>query len=157
MTDTTTAAAPAEQPTEVPEAGNTAESAPPTEAEESTPMDPSLGKARKEAASYRERLRKAEAERDTASTTIASLRRQIVDGQVTALGIKPAALWAAGHSLEDLLDEDGNVDTGLVEAAVTAARESLGLGKFGGSADQGGNKNRLPEKGPDGWGSLLKP
>ena len=89
--------------------------------------DPAVGKARKEAANYRERLRSTEGERDTANATIDTLRRQIIDGQAEALGIKPAAFWASGANLADLLSDDGGVDSDLVTAAATAARDTLGL------------------------------
>ena len=89
--------------------------------------DPAVGKARKEAASYRERLRSTEGERDTANATIDTLRHQMIDGQVESLGIKPAAFWASGANLADLLTVDGGVDSNLVTEVATAARAMLGL------------------------------
>ena len=114
-------------------------------------------KARKEAANYRERLRSTEAERDLANGQVVALQRQIIDGQAEALGIKPAALWASGTTLADLLSDDGSVDPDLVTEAATAARDTLGLPRFSGSADGGRGKSITPAApGPENWGSLLK-
>lgn len=100
---------------------------PDTDTPEAEATDPAVGKARKEAASYRERLRSTEGERDTANATIDTLRHQIIDGQVESLGIKPAAFWASGANLADLLTVDGGVDSDLVTEVATAARAMLGL------------------------------
>ena len=106
-----------------PDAGAT----PAAETPDTEATDPAVGKARKEAASYRERLRSTEGERDTANATIETLRRQIIDGQVESAGIKPAAFWASGANLADLLTVDGGVDSDLVTEVATAARAMLGL------------------------------
>lgn len=114
-------------------------------------------KARKEAANYRERLRSTEAERDTAHGQIEALQRQIVDGQITATGLKPEAFWAAGVTLADLTADDGSIDPDLVTEAANTAREKLGITRFRGDADQGaGRAATTPPAGPENWGSLLK-
>ena len=128
-----------------------------TAATEHDTANPQAAKARKEAANYRERLRSTEGERDTARTQVETLQRQIIDGQVEALGIKPAALWASGADLADLLSDDGSVDSDLVTEAATAARDTLGLPRFTGSGDGGRGKSLTPAApGPENWGSLLK-
>ena len=150
MTNTITTETTEEQPdTETTDAEATGD--------ETTTTDPAVGKARKEAANYRERLRSTEGERDTARTQVEALQRQIIDGQVEALGIKPAAFWAAGTTLADLLSDDGSVDSDLVTEAATAARDTLGLPRFTGSGDGGRGKSSTPAApGPENWGSLLK-
>ena len=152
MTNTTTTAETTEEQTtpETPDAEAAA-------GDETTTTDPAVGKARKEAANYRERLRSTEGERDIANATIDTLRRQIIDGQAEALGIKPAAFWASGANLANLLSDDGSVDSDLVTEAVTAARDTLGLPRFSGSGDGGRRDSATPAApGPENWGSLLK-
>lgn len=125
--------------------------------DETTTTDPAVNKARKDAAGYRQRLRDTEGERDTANATIDTLRHQMIDGQVESLGIKPAAFWAAGTTMADLLSDDGGVDSDLVAEAATAARDTLGLPRFSGTADGGRGKSFTPAaSGPENWGSLLK-
>ena len=81
-------------------------------------------KAGKEAAKYRRRLREAETERDSAREQMDALRRQVAE---SASGLdKPAALWAAGVSLDDLFTEQGTLDHDAIAAAVETVRETLG-------------------------------
>lgn len=124
--------------------------------EDEAPDDSGVKKARKEAAGYRERLRKTETERDSATDLVSSLRKQIIDGQVTGMGMKPAALWAAGFSVGDLLNNEGLIDSTRVASAAAEARETLGLSKFGGGAD-GGKRGGTPEKPAAQWDDLLNP
>lgn len=123
------------------------------DADDETPDDSGVKKARKEAAGYRERLRKTETQRDTATELVNSLRKQIIDGQVTELRMKPAALWAAGFSVDDLLNEDGLVDTDRVSNAAKDARAILGIASFGGTVD-GGKRGTPPAKTAE-WNDLL--
>jgi hypothetical protein len=85
--------------------------------------------AGKEAARYRSRLRATEAERDELAATLTASRRALAEHHAAAAGIRPAALWAAGTELEDLLDAEGEVSGDLVTAAATAASEKLGLAR----------------------------
>jgi len=80
-----------------------------------------------EAARYRRKLRTVEGERDALAGQLDATRRGIVDAQAAGLGIRPAALWAAGAELDELLADDGSVDAGKVEQAVRAAKGVLGL------------------------------
>ena len=81
----------------------------------------------REAAKYRRRLRAAEAERDRLSEQVGALQRAEVERLATADDLRPAALWASGAELADLLTADGTVDEAKVSAAVAAAREQLGI------------------------------
>lgn len=93
----------------------------PAEAHEDAP------KAVREAAKYRRQLREVEGERDTLRAQLDAMRRAAVDAMADAAKVKPAALWASGAQLDDLLDEAGVVDPAKVTAAIAAARTSLGI------------------------------
>lgn len=81
----------------------------------------------KREARYRVQLREAEAERDQLAATVEALQRSEVE-RIAGKTIKqPAALWAAGVALADLLGDDGRVDTAKVESAAADARANLGL------------------------------
>lgn len=104
----------------------------------------------REAAKYRRQLREVEGERDTLAGQLDALRRaeaeriaaqgvevvaRVTAGPMagrpmrsyTVPGIKPAALWASGAQLGDLLADDGTVDPEKVAEAVKTARDVLGL------------------------------
>lgn len=78
-------------------------------------------------AKLRHRAQTAEAERDGLATQLAAMQRSAIDSHVTGMGMKPAALWASGAKLEDLLGEDGVPDEKKVQAAAQAAKETLGV------------------------------
>lgn len=80
-----------------------------------------------EAAKYRRRLRDAEAERDQLAQRVESMQRAEVERLATAADLRPAALWASGLELADLLSDDGTVDAAKVSTAIGAAREQLGI------------------------------
>lgn len=84
-------------------------------------------RASREAARYRRQLRDVEGERDALRAQLDAIRRVEVDAQVARLGVKPAAVWASGVTLADVVAEDGTVDADRVAAAVAAARERFGL------------------------------
>lgn len=81
----------------------------------------------REAAKWRGRLREVEAERDSLAGKVEALQRAQVDAHITALGTKPAAVWASGAQLSDLVGEDGTPDQEKIAAAVAVAREQLGI------------------------------
>lgn len=83
----------------------------------------------REAAKYRRRLREAEAERDQLAERIEAMTRAEVERLATADSLRPAALWASGVELADLVAEDGTVDGSKVSAAIGVAREQLGIAK----------------------------
>lgn len=88
-------------------------------------------KAGKEAAKYRTRLRETEAERDALAEKVTALRRAAVDDRVKAHKVPTEGFWASGVTLEELLDEDGNLDDEKVKAAADQAVEKLGLERIG--------------------------
>jgi hypothetical protein len=81
----------------------------------------------REAAKWRKQLREVEAQRDSLVGTVQALQRAQVDAAVAATGLKPAALWASGAQLSDLVADDGTPDQAKITAAVAAAREQLGI------------------------------
>lgn len=85
------------------------------------------GKPNREAAKLRHRAQTAEAERDALATQLEAMQRAAIDSHVGTMGMKPAALWASGAELGDLLAEDGTPDTAKVAAAAQAAKEALGV------------------------------
>lgn len=95
---------------------------------EGTPTDP---KAAKEAARYRRQLRAAESERDALAEQVTALRRAAVEDRVKAQKVPVEGFWASGVTLEELLDEDGNLDDEKVKAAADNAVETLGLERIG--------------------------
>lgn len=80
-----------------------------------------------EAKRYRLRLRETEAERDQLAHRLEALQRQAVEAHAVAAGIRPAALWASGAQIADLLDDDGTIDADRVRDACETATTELGL------------------------------
>lgn len=115
-----------------------------------------VAKARREAASYRTKLRETEQARDAAHGTVTALRRQVAEHMAAAEGIKPDALWAAGYTPDDLANDQGGIDAEKVADAVSHTRERLGISRFSGVADQGAH-GRLTPKADESptWGNLL--
>ncbi len=101
----------------------------PTEPPQEPQDEPDDAQGGKEAAKYRRRLRETEAERDQLRERLDSLQRTEVERIASATVAKPAALWAAGTKLEDVLDDAGNVDQRKVTEAITAASDALGLSR----------------------------
>lgn len=85
----------------------------------------------RQAAKLRKRAQVAEGERDQLRDQLAALQRQQVDQQVTAAGIKPAAIWAAGTELAELLADDGTINAEAVTAAIERAHAELGVTPVG--------------------------
>lgn len=77
-------------------------------------------------ARYRRQLRQAEGERDQLRDRVESMQRAEAERLAAAEISRPAAIWAAGTQLADLLDLDGNVDPGLVAEAASRAADLLG-------------------------------
>lgn len=108
-------------------------------------------KLRKESAGYRDRAKAAE-------TAVTALQRQQVETHAAAAGLKPAALWATTELAEVLNPETGEVDFGQVNAAVKAARESLGIPK-GVPITRGGfsSGSGVPQGTPKGFAAAFAP
>lgn len=84
------------------------------------PDDPGTDGGDREAAKYRRRLRETEAERDTLTASVDSLRRQLVDNLAAPALVDPGDLWRLGVDLADLLADDGAVDVDKVNGAIEA-------------------------------------
>ena len=99
-----------------------------TPEEEPDEADDNTSKAGKEAAKYRVRLRETEAERDTLTAKVEQLQRGMIESLAANEGrlSSPEIIWASGTEIADLLDDDGNIDTGKVNDAVEAT-----VGKYG--------------------------
>lgn len=84
---------------------------------------------RRKSAGYRERAQAAEqqlAALQGAEERLAALQRKTVESQITAAGMRPAAVFAVAE-LDDLLAADGTVDTDKLVAAMASARDTLGI------------------------------
>jgi len=102
-----------------------------------------------EAKRYRLRLREAEATRDQLAAQVEAMQRAEAERIAAATVIQPASIWAAGTTVADVLDDDGNVDPEKVKAATITAAESLGLArtKSGAFSPYAG---RVPQSRPRG-------
>lgn len=83
-------------------------------------------KLRRESAGLRDRAKAAEDQLAERADRLAAVQRQSVDRQISAAGMRPAAVWAVA-TLDDVLADDGTVDTDKVAAAMAAARQTLGI------------------------------
>lgn len=125
MTESTTDAR--TEPTDVLEDVQEPPQEPADEAQEAEPQDEQdpAAAARREAASYRRKLRDTEGERDRLAETVAGYQRREVEA-LAELGrghdrmASGADLWTAGVRVTDLLDESGAVDVEKAHAAVVA-------------------------------------
>lgn len=109
----------------------------------------------RDAAKYRRRLRETESERDTLAAQVEALQRAAIEAQAANEAIKPAALWASGVQLAELLTDNGTVDTEKVMAACTTARELLGLGPRGSNRVPGEGSHVAPPAGINGREGML--
>lgn len=149
MSDDTTAEA-TETPPETPADGPSDDTGTDT-----TPSDP---KAAREAARYRTRLREAEAERDALAEKVTALRRAAVDEKVKAHKVPTEGFWASGVTLEELLDEDGNLDDEKVKAAADTAVQRLGLERVGVHMRPVPSEGRTTNpSGSQGWKAAFAP
>lgn len=71
---------------------------------------------------YRQRLRETEAERDTLLQRLQGMQRNEVQRLVSDRLADPADLWRDAN-LEDMLDDDGNIDTAKVDAHISTLLE----------------------------------
>jgi hypothetical protein len=90
---------------------------------------------RKEAASYRRRLRDSESETERLAQRVAEMQRTAVEAQVSGPGklADGSDIWLSGVKLEDLLDDDGAINAEKVDEALQRAL-----------ADHPGWKERTP-------------
>ncbi|MFE5340721.1 hypothetical protein ACFQ80_10885 [Isoptericola sp. NPDC056578] len=87
------------------------------------------GRPDREAARYRTRLRAAEAERDQLAERVTAMQRAEVERIAGERIVSGSAIWAAGTTLDDVLDDDGQVDPEKVADAVKQAQADLGLAR----------------------------
>ncbi|MEU2199678.1 hypothetical protein [Isoptericola sp. NPDC019482] len=142
MADTT------ESPTEAPEAVQEAPDAP-AEA-------PEPGKAGREAAKYRTQLRETEAERDTLRETVSALRREQAEAALDKTLAKPDSFWLTGATVDDYIDDTGNLDRSRLVADAQSAVNKQGLAsfkRFAGHADQGARP--VEKSGGTTWQDVL--
>jgi hypothetical protein len=116
----------------------------------------------REAASYRRRLREAEAERDQLREQVDRLQRVEVARIASGAGLAVAEdVWMHGATLEALRGDDGGIDSATVEGVVEAILKDrpglrgqpggdLGIGRGAGARDT----TRAPKV---GLSALLKP
>lgn len=108
----------------------------------------------REAAKNRRRYMAERDRADAAEALVEALQRRDIDRLALEANIRPAALWATGVQVADLVDQAGLPDPELVGAAVQAAVKHLGLdvGRVGFSLFNGEPhpprpESRLPDAG----------
>lgn len=117
----------------------------------------------REAAKYRRRLRDTEAERDALKDQLTTMRRQAVDQAVAehGRGVTSAAMWAAGVEVDELIGDDGSIDTTKVLDAIESTRTTLGIASMpaGPSSDGQGNTGVLIHQpgSASGWVDAFSP
>jgi|SRR5699024_10968677 len=115
------------------------------------------GKAGRDAAKYRTRLREAEAERDALTARLETMQKAEAERLAEHHIARGSGLWAA-FELADMLDEDGNVDPAKVATAAKSAQEQLGLSesRHGGRAPLAGRTPAL-DAGPSRFEAAFGP
>jgi hypothetical protein len=93
---------------------------------EATPLDDNPNH---EAAKWRVQYREAEAQRDALAAQLDAVRRDQIGAMATTMGLKPAALWASGVEISNLLTDAGTIDPAKVREAAEGARAELGITK----------------------------
>ncbi|MGQ9349726.1 hypothetical protein [Mycolicibacterium gilvum] len=112
-------------------------------------------KLRKQNASLRDRARTAEA-------AMTAMQQRAADEAIKAAGLRPAAVWAVA-ALDDVTAQNGTVDAAKLNAAMTAAREQLGVGQPRRSAPRPGAGSELrsgagvPQQKPRGFAAAFGP
>ncbi|MGN7155437.1 hypothetical protein ACTHRK_04875 [Dietzia cercidiphylli] len=129
----------------------------PTEAPADDQPQPE-NKAGKEAAKYRTRLRETEAQRDALAEQVTALRRAAVDDRVKAHKVPTEGFWASGVTLEELLDDDGNLNDDKIKTAADTAVETLGLERIGARGPYVPKEGRTTSPRPtQSWESAFSP
>lgn len=136
------------------------EPAVPSAEELETTDDADIGKARKDAAKYRTRLRETEAERDQLRDQLAAQRRAIVDWRAAnrnSGSVDPALLDAAGINIDELLDvENGHLDMSAVDTFISATVERFNLAK-GFTPNRGQGQSGGAQAGPASLADAFRP
>jgi hypothetical protein len=119
---------PTEHTTEHPTA-TTSDEAPPDETttSTSTEQDGDHPRPSHREAKYRRALRETEAERDQLRERVEAMQRAEAERLASDQLARPAALWATGITLAELLDDNGAVSPDKVNAAAQHAADQLGV------------------------------
>lgn len=99
------------EPTETPDAT--------TEAPEATD-DRGSNEARK----YRKRAQEAEAERDSLRERLSTMQRNEIQRMASDKLVDPTDLWSTGATVNDYLDDDGNLDPDKLNTAIGVILEA---------------------------------
>lgn len=113
-----------------PESGESVDDDTNTAATDTDEDRPDTPDAVKEARKYRRRAQTAEAERDALKTRLEVLQRGEVERLVADRLADPADVWRDGATLDNLLDEDGNIDPRRVDeltSSLLAAHSHWGI------------------------------
>jgi hypothetical protein len=144
---------PGEQPPE-PEPPEPAEAEPDSRAPE--PEGDDIAAVRREAATYRRRLRDAEAERDALRDQVDRRDRADAERLAGQTMESPADLWTGGVQLADLRDEDGALSSERVDEAVAGVLATRPHWRKRGPGFDGGAR-QSPEQAPaHPFGEALK-
>lgn len=95
--------------------------------EQDTGGDSAEGDAQKQPGRFRERLAAAESERDRLTEVLLAQRDAIFESEVTAAGMKPELLRAAGMGVGDYVTAAGLIDIAALAEAIETKRLELGL------------------------------
>lgn len=128
-----------EAPQEAPEASEATPTAPkPAPPAEQPPADPEAevedkgdektDKVGNEAAKYRRQLRSTEAERDTLTGTVDTLRKQLINQNLPRISkVNGDALWATGRTPDEFFTDAGEIDTDKLSTAIKETHQALGI------------------------------
>lgn len=106
-----------------------------------------------ESKKYRKRAQDAEQAHQELQDRHTNLIRSVAEHQAHKAGVNAAALWGAGTTPGDLLDDDGNLDYSKIDQAAHTARRHFGLGQ--------GVENPLQGRGASGppsedWADIFR-
>jgi len=113
----------------------------------------------KEAAKYRRRLREVEAERDRLAAQVEAIQRAEIERlSLAEHRVRGEALWAAGYTAGDLVDDDGRPDVSKVAAAANEVAERFGIRQIELNGAYVPAEGKTPPVAPTvTWGQLLHP
>ena len=131
-----------------------------TEPNESGERDETGRYLSREAGSYRRRLRETEAERDQLRSTLDELQRGEVERLAAGAGMAvPSDLWSTGTVLANCRDDDGRIDSEVVQGLVDDVLKSRPTWRAAVNGDLGIGKGNAAGGGPSpkvGLSALLK-
>ena len=108
-----------DEQTPPPEGDGTRHTQPPDDAEtETTPDTQQEQAAAGEAAKYRHKLRDTEKQLAAMTERVQAMQRSEVERLATSKLTDPGDIWRDGAQLADVLDDDGNIDSGKVDGLI---------------------------------------